>query len=924
MKYVLMLLAFIAMFSMPVFATFSLSISSPANSTYTTTFSNPVSIPVNFTFAGNESASPPCNWTLDGGTPTILSTCQNFTQSFDVGFHTLRINANSTLGTENFTTRNFTVYTNFTFFNTSINNVIPNVIVPITADTFVSDGNCAAAGIAGSSPDGNITFAGFNSTQNQGSLRYIIFTSGIYPYGGCQFTYATNLVSLWKVNVTNATYATPNIIQEKVIENGYFQGIGAVSCGGSSTSNKTLYWSPAAGDWDENNITYANCGSVCTLDVAGSANQELPRAGTWGAENFVNNQAPSYFFSAPDVVQKIYNTTDGLITFAMNNADAGATCSQQQGWSTEKWTYTKEAATPNYAQANFTLVDFISSGNDYPLFSAVFTDFYYDFETGSINSQGAASQTPLSSSFPQADFSWNLNNILTPQNGATAVIVALQNDTTNTLATTACAGETGYSSSPIYSINIPTNQYYVICFNLTANHNGHPFFGAIKVNNAQTDSFLGVPTGGDFNFWAAIYSPAFTSFSIPTRIPATVNAGNNVTYYWTSSQPTTTGVQYFILPSGGTSTVVTLVSDANLTNSHSYTISGSLLAPDTQVTFRVFGVTNDSTTIWSPYFDSFTVVGTTGIANNLSDIIEPANGGLGGLGVFLFNELGYPTSGSVSLDGGSYYHTVPVTCDNCSFQILWNDTSSYYWNKPVVYVVQFPPDLSTIGTHIIRARDDTGYRTRNFTVDITYLPFAQPLRVLPSTCVPYAFHDTRLFCHDEVVRLNLSSFPAPQPTGSFCQYNPTECQIYNISTGACIQQARHLSNTGSGLTIGGWVQYVCWNDYYSGYYGQDILNGTALTGGTSGNEQVGNALSLIFGVDVQTAQAVAAMIITLILTILVGIKTKDGLTTAIVFVGGMGLFLLYGWLPLWFLVIFGVLVAFLIAKFARQMMHPTG
>jgi hypothetical protein len=925
-KSALALLAFLVVFSLPVFATFSINIASPANTTFTTTFSNPVALNVNYSFAGNESVVTPCFWTLDGGNNTQLTLCQNFSFSFAVGYHNLTIIANSTLNHTNSTQRNFTVYSNFTFFNASINNVIPNVIVKIVADTFVENGNCPANNLAGSAPDGNITFNGFNSTLNHGSERYIIFSSYNYPYGGCQFTYPTQVYSLWKVNVTNSTYSTPSIIQQKVIESGYFQGIGSTACGGGQTGNKTLYWSPAADDWNETNITYSNCGSVCTLDVAGSSGREITNSAVWGAENFVNNQAATYFFSAPDVVQSIYNSTTGLVTFALDNGDTGTACNQQQGWGTWKYTLTKESATPNYAQANFTLVDYISSGNDYPLFSTIFQDFYYDFETGSINSQGAQSANPLSSSFPQADFSWNVGtNTLTPSNGATALVVAVQNDTTNTLANAACAGYTGYSASPISGLNTPVGsqpQYYVICFNLTATHNGHPFFGAIKVNNAQTNQVLGIVTGGDFNFWAAIYSPAFTSFSIPTRIPATVNGGDNVSYFWTSSQPTTTGVQYFITPSGGTTTVITLVSNGSLTLSHAYTITGALLAPQTQVTFKVFGVTNDSTTIWSPYVDSFTVQGQTGVQNNLTDIIQPINGGSGGLGIFPFNELGYTTSGFVMLDNLGWVHTSLATCDNCTFQILFNDTYSYYLYKPTVNVVQYTPDLATVGTHNVKIRDDSGYRYRDYNFTISYNPYALAIRVLPNTCVPYLFWGTEDFCRNDMVGLNISSYP--NATGQFCQFNPTECQLFNYSTGQCIQQAQHISNTGSGLLIGGWVHYVCFNDANLGYYNQSIVNGTPLTGGTSPSDQLGNAGANFLGITPEAFKATIAMILILIISGLMAWKTKDGLITGLFFEGGMGLFLLMGWLPLWFLIVFGVLAAFMIAKFARHLIAPSG
>ena len=887
---ILALLAFVLIFSLPAFATFNIAVQSPTNSTYTTTFSNPLNISVNFTFGGTETVSPPCNYTLDDGSPVILSNCQNFTRLFEVGLHSLMINANSTLGTANSTTRNFTVYSNFTFFNQSINTIIENVYVPAQEDTWVSDGTgCnATVALSGSAPAGTGgNWTGTNSTINHGNDSYLLLDAQNQPYIPCTIN---NIVALWKMNMTNATTNAPypSVVQNKIIYNMTFIPPSVGGC--SSVINKTLYYCITGSNWNESNVTYNDYNSYCGLTQAGTASKFSAAISTWRAENLVNTGEPSYFLSRPDLIQKFYN--DAFVTLATNqNTFNGTNCNQLLGWSSMHYVASKEAPTPAYANLIFTLVDYISTGNDYPLFSAAFPYFYYDFETGSINANGAQSQIPLSSSFAQADFKWNLNNILIPQNGATAVIVAIQNDTTNTLANVACAGQIGYSAAPITGLNSPSGNYFVICFNLTATHNGRPFFGAIKVTNARTDQILGIPTGGDFAFYAALYSPAFTGFSQHTKTPASPQAGQNVTYTWTTSQPLTTGIQYFI-QTGGSSNAITLVSNDSLTTFHTFTITGSQVVPESIFTVRVFGVANDSTTFWSPYIDTFTVAGIGGISGNLVDIIEPANGGSGGLGVFLFNELGFPTSGSVSLDGGNFYHTSPVICNNCSFLVQLSDNVNYTVNKPIVYVTQFPPDLSGIGTHTIRAKDDSGYRTRNFTIDITFLPFPQPLRVLPNTCIPYAFHDDQTFCHDEIITLNLSSFPSPQPTGAFCQWNPTECQIFNTTNGQCIQQARHLSSTGSGRTIGGWIFYVCYNNFYDNYYGKDILNGTALTGGTSPSDQTGDWLSLVFGVDVATAKAVFAMIITLILTILVGIKTKDGLTTAIIFLGGMGVFLL--------------------------------
>jgi hypothetical protein len=67
-----------------------------------------------------------------------------------------------------------------------------------------------------------------------------------------------------------------------------------------------------------------------------------------------------------------------------------------------------------------------------------------------------------------------------------------------------------------------------------------------------------------------------------------------------------------------------------------------------------------------------------------------------------------------------------------------------------------------------------------------------------------------------------------------------------------------------------------------------------------------------------------SLIMSVVLAILVAVKSKSGLATGIVFVGGIFVFAVVGWLPIWVLIVLGVLTAFLVARFASETIFGGG
>lgn len=84
--------------------------------------------------------------------------------------------------------------------------------------------------------------------------------------------------------------------------------------------------------------------------------------------------------------------------------------------------------------------------------------------------------------------------------------------------------------------------------------------------------------------------------------------------------------------------------------------------------------------------------------------------------------------------------------------------------------------------------------------------------------------------------------------------------------------------------------------------------------GNTGSEVVGK----IFGVDIETAKMFLAVFISLLLGALIGYWTKDGLVTVVVIELLLVMFTMASWIPIIFLIVEGLIAAFLIANFVRK------
>lgn len=595
------------------------------------------------------------------------------------------------------------------------------------------------------------------------------------------------------------------------------------------------------------------------------------------AINFtVNNSSPvstSFGLTDPKVMASFYgNASTTLFINAFNQK-----CNGLNAYATMN---SLESSNPEYF--NMTMVDSFAGSYD----SNDVSTAYFDFEAQNFSLVN----------FPQADFKYDgSTNTITPL-AATMDRYTTEPSAANTLNTVSCNLVASYSLTPYPSVNFPFGYYDILCFNLTSQHGGNNFYGAIKVLN-NTNVRAGLSPEFDFIYYG--YSPAFNAFSTPIFAPSVPTASVNLTITWLTSNPMTSVLRFqYIDPATQQLTNFATLSNSSLTSYHALTIPASLMFA-TSYSFYLEGVDANSNLYDSSFYNFTAIAFQQGITTSVNY-----------LGVFTFNEYGFPTPSGISLDNQP---SVPTT----TFLNSQNIT---------VYGVSFPQSQAPFGVHTLSAVDyASSGRFGNTTVNISVYPTFVVLTLRPhNSCVASQHFTNPDDCNSTMAFFNFSNIGA---TGKYCAYDCSQCLIYNFTTGSCI------FTTGQGWAGTG-ANPVCWNLYtcFDGYnptgtpITPDGTGGTLVpVGGAGGGGSIPaitNPLGSILNLTPEQALNLVAMIISLILTILVAVKTKDGLSTSIVLITCIFLFTLIGWLPWFMLLIFGVIVAFLIAKFVRQVMTP--
>jgi hypothetical protein len=892
---------------------YTLSITAPHNAT------NYTAVGCSYTLNGNVVSFPSCtNVTLSASAaaaPNILTVSATF--------------YNGTNTTTNTSAVNFTIVFNFIPVSGSVTTTNP-FSVTASDDAFVANDcpsgwSCASDSIP------------LNHTYNYGYVDRV-FIHGDQSLG---ISHADMPVQpFWKFPLASIHGNSSKIISDLK----FSVQTGGGGCGGSF--NATLYFSLNTtwfqGTGNSTNGYNASDGGM-TWDTKPSISV-IDGTSNFGTSGFPANSPATYrnlVYSEIDITQDptfimaVYSSSNITIS---GNGQTTTVCGNGNN------VYAKSLEFPATPIINGTVVDFMTGYVNYPRFGIFNPNLYWNFESGAFDDTGAHSASS-SSDFPEAEFIYytnqinpTLGNTISTKGSVLAARVLCSGsscyDASNTLINLDCKNAQNYvsvslgSSLPDFNVNAD-GSYYTYCFNLSSLHGGRPFYAAMKVISVDSSSLI--YPARHISFYWAMYGGDFTGFSVPIRNPSgsPVPALTNITETWTTTQLTTTGYSYYWINSTGGHGPPVNFQDTNFTTTHTFTIPANLVEPGVEFRVSFYGTTQGGSAIGSSYEDIFNTTsgGIAGLQGDLLDLIDPLNGGSGGLGVSLFDERTVPIGGYVSLDNYPYVTAPRIECPNCSWTVSFSDGTNFIVYKPWVSMAQFTPDLATIGVHTIRVKDFSGARNRTYTFNIPYIPYALPIHVYPTGCVPYDFEFGQAACQFDFI-YNFTGM-SPQPTGEFCQYNPTECQLYNYSTGVCMQFARHTD--ANGQTVGGWVHYVCYNGVNSGYYNSSVSVGVIVPGTGGSGGQAGSVvpaltgpLEQILGMTTEQILAMLSLIISIAVGIFAGAKTKDGMVAVVVIVTMLFLFTIVTWLPFWVAFVLAIIAAFIVARFARGFLSGGG
>jgi hypothetical protein len=507
------------------------------------------------------------------------------------------------------------------------------------------------------------------------------------------------------------------------------------------------------------------------------------------------------------------------------------------------------------------------------------TDVYLDFETQSFSS----------SFFPGADLHLDiLGGTLSVIPNDTFQFYGQNTNQLNDLDTVSCASLLAYlNSTQVFSqLDFPPGQYDTYCFNLSSEHNNTPgFFGAVKLRVIQP---VNPPS---FIMYFAYYTPGFNVFTVTQFSPQTPVVGQNATMIYTTSIPMTTNIRVrsYDATTNTYSPFVYINDNGAFNTTHAVTIPAAAMPIPAlyEVWFSGNDASNNTYASTSAGF-TFTVFSNTTI---------PPSTDITGFGVFTFNEFGFPDPSFISLDGSPAAYT------------------QAYNNSQGILVFGTDFKSAALGVHIISAIDYQGSRMANATVNMTKIPFYDRLNLQPFGCIPYTYNPNLLACQDSQ-NVTQSLRESRNSTGSYCAFTPDVCNIYNLTTGQCVTTAGQRTPPES------YVLYSC----YGGAFPSNInLNGTAsgatvpvFGNGTDVVTPLANPLAQALGTTVQGILAMIALIITSIVGIYAGAKTRLaevslGAMILMIFIFTFGL----PWLPVWIILLFAVICAFMAGRMAR-------
>lgn len=497
------------------------------------------------------------------------------------------------------------------------------------------------------------------------------------------------------------------------------------------------------------------------------------------------------------------------------------------------------------------------------------------------------SQRATTSFNAQSDFCYNASsNTMEVYSPALFASRGASENTTNDLDQYACSGEIGYGFSDIVNINFPSGEYDVYCFNQSNDHDNYPFFAAIKVIN-NTNVRGG--SNEEFDFHYALFSPSFVTFSVPEADPDPVVKLHNATFTWTTTQPLSDGIRirnYNLFDN-----VIGIYTQSrfiNFTTDHEYEIDGYAFRPEAAyIEVQLFGQDSNADSYNSQWHRFEVTSAPTSDEDYLSDLVQLQEG----IHVLVKDLNGnYISSALVSLDNG-----IPVQVNNINIP----DNSSIGFHS--VWLASFYPE-NTTGEHntTVNAEGFTGI-TKTF--NVIFVPHFETVTLAIGTgCFEANVFNTRNLAEaNGELTFNESLANGFNSTSWYCTYDPDVCNYF--SNGKCIGYGR-------------WIIYVCVDNYHpSGIPANACIDiGTQVNGTASITNTFADPIAALLGTNVSGVLAMISLIISIILMGVIALYSKSGLVGIVTFIGSLVLFTSIGWFPIIYVILLGIVSAFIVAK----------
>lgn len=793
-----------------------------------------------------------------------------------------------------------------------------NILINTTNDTFTSwyNSNCNLMTIG--SYSGNQIL---NETNNYGNLTEVLYTlccnTGFLSYAFADtrafFKFSTNEINGIITDLRFNTGTTTRFnYGTNIHTNVYF------------SKNQT---------WNEYEITRQNepviLGKILANDRFNLSDRQTPNIlelGNTGTLEFLDA-----LYSNDNITIVIKGSETKNVTCGASQVGFQVTASSRE---TDR--------SDNMAYLNVTMEDYVTGyiainwggwGND---------NFYFDFE----------SQTASSSQRGQDDFRLTrTGSILVTPNSVfplglvkSAIYNQYDYSDTNSLDITNCRDiNLVYSTAQIPNLNNPIGTYWTICFNLSSEHNGKQYYGAIKIIN-NTNSYT--------SFYYAVYSPNYVTFSDLLFSPSYPKNQDNVSVEYTTTNLLTSGI---IINSviDGIAVPTKIYQNYTLNYYHNLVIP-NITAGLYNATYCVkpFGYTENNITFIGNEkcfnvvpLDKFIYSRDKSFENYTDAVIifprdKKTGNTLPSACLISYPPCNLPTCSNVA-EPCIVKNTTSPPCSSgeneCWFYCSSGLSSCDYVNKqPCKYPISEAETLPLSSSPKL-------FYNGNY-VNWNYI--ALMIGNNPFYYSPFYFNYS-CFVSDEYESAK-GSFkvykPLPYYVNIYFDKKPT-CIKTRIGMTSLYECERNMNLTGANAWYCSYDANACrsYNEkgeclsygVYNGYECESCnavplnfkCNGTQAGNGTqilNPSDILCEGINKIFNKDCNSSLSFVALLVSLVLTAIVGFYSRNGIIAGLVLITSILMFYFIGWIPVWVIIILGVISAFLIAKFIVSAISPQG